>query len=243
MIKILLCLILLVVFINLVGCQKTASQEVIRYETMSDLYMHFTSDPQAGKERLIKNYGQGTGEILQSLLLSQEKPSEATLKAFSQLFAEAYHNATDVDLSNSENETYAQILGITIGSLSALRQQVIVKRKARLLAWQYDYTEIDKRWLALFADIISLAPSYKSSEDIIKIAGTGVVNKFAESVLESNYAKQIQGVDLVDEMIHEVGKTAIANFNGYRQKTRRSLGTTFKAAWVMARSNMKSLTD
>lgn len=83
MIRTLLCSISLVVFISLAACQKPASQEVIQYKTRSDLYTQFISDPQAGKEKLIENYGQGVDKLLQGILLNQEKPSEATLKAFS----------------------------------------------------------------------------------------------------------------------------------------------------------------
>jgi hypothetical protein len=163
------------------------------------------------------------------------------LEAFSQLFAEAYCNAIDTNLSHLDNEIYAQILGMIVGGLSGLREQIFIKRKARFLAGWYDYSELDKRWLALFTDIVSLDAFYGLPEDVIKIAHTGAVNEFAESLMQSDYVKQSQDDDLVDEMIYQILDVVMARFNGYNQETKRLIGTAFKATWVMARINMKSL--
>lgn len=243
MIRILFCAIWFLVFISLVACQKEVSQEIIQDETQSGLYTHFIKDSQCGKEKLIENYGTGIDKLLQDILLGQEQPSEATLKAFSQLFAEAYRNALNDDLSESDNATCAQILGVIVGGLSGLREQVLAERKARFLARWYNYKELDKRWLALFTDIVSLDLLYELPEDIVKIARTGAVNNFAESLMRSDYAKQVQDDDLVDKMIYQILDVVIARFNGYKQETERSLKTIFSATWVMARSNMKSLAD
>lgn len=243
MIRTLICFTLLVVFTSLVACQIKVSQEIIiQNETRSNTYTHFINDPQSGKEKLIENDGQGIDKLLQDILLSHEKPSEATIKAFSQLFAEAYRNAINDKLSQSDNETYAQILGMIVGGLSGLREQVLAKRAARFLAGWYDYTELDKRWLALFTDIVSLDLFYELPEDMVEIARTGAVDEFAESLMQNDYVKRLQNDDLVDKMIYYILDVAIASFNGYKQETERSLRTMFSSTWVMARSNMKSLT-
>lgn len=132
-----------------------------------------------------------------------------------------------------------------VGSLSGLREQVIVKREARFFAGWYDYTELDQRWLALFTDIVSLGLSYELSEDMVEVACTGAVDKFAKFLIQSNYAKQIQDEDndLIDKMIYQILDVAIAKFNGYKKETERSLRSVFSATWVTARISMKSLTD
>jgi hypothetical protein len=225
---------LLITLTGLSACQKNTVTEVIHYEPRDTIYAHFASNPQDGKKALIKNYGQGIEELLKGVLLSQEKPSEQTLKAFSELLSESYYNATNADLSESENIRYAEIFGTTMGSLGGLREQVVTKRKARFLASLYNYTELDQRWLALFTDIVALAPSYETPEDFIRIARTGNVNEFAEYVIQSNYAKQIED-DLVDEMTNQTVGAAIARFNGYTEQTDRfTVGGHFETQLVSA---------
>lgn len=238
--RILFSFVALILCISLIACQQNASQEAIQYKTRGDLYIHFVIDPQAGKEKLIENYGLGIDELILSILLSQDKPSEATLKAFSQLFAEVYRNAIDTNLTPSENTTYAEILGKILGGLMGLREQVLAKREARFLDGWYDYTELDKRWLALFTDVARLTLFNKSSKSTTKVAYTGNVNEFVESLIQSNYAGQAKDDDLVEEIIYEVSETIIARFNGYRQETGHSVvGSAFDIKLVMAWNDMK----
>lgn len=225
---------------NLIACQKTASQEVIQYEIRSDLYTRFVTDPQRGKEKLVYDYGLGIDELLQGILLNQEKPSGITLKAFSQLFAEAYRNSIDTNLTPSENTVYAEILGKILGGLMGLREQVLAKREGRFLGGWYDYTELDQRWLALFADVVSLTVFNKASEDIARAVRISNVSEFAESLIHKNYVGQVQNDDLVEEMIYEISEAATARFNGYRQETGHSaVGSAFNIKLVMAWNNMK----
>jgi hypothetical protein len=237
--RILFGFVVLILCASLIACQKTASQEVIQYETRSDLYTRFVTDPQKGKENFIYDYGLGINELLQGILLNQEKPSVVTLKTFSQLFAEAYRNATDTTLNPSENTTYAEILGKILGGLMGLREQVLAKRKGRFLGGWYDYTELDQRWLALFADVVSLTVFNKASEDITRVVRTDV-SEFAESLIHKNYVGQVQNDDLVEEMIYEISEVATARFNGYRQETGHSVvGSAFSIKLVMAWNDMK----
>jgi hypothetical protein len=212
--------LLLMIFTGLSACQKNTVTEVIQYKHKDSIYADFVNSPQEGKKTLIKNYGQGIEELLKGVLLSQEKPSEQTLKAFSELLSESYYNSTNTDLSEAENVRYAQIFGTMMGSLGGLRGQVVKKRKARFFASLYNYTELDQRWLALFTDLVAHATSYEISENFIRVARTGNVNEFAEYVIKSNYAKQIED-DLVDEMTSQIVGAAIARFNGYTEQTDR----------------------
>jgi hypothetical protein len=239
--RILFSFVVSILCISLIACQKPASQEVIQYETEGNIYTHFISDPQTGKENFIKNYGLGIDELLQGMLLSQEKPSEATLSAFSQLFSEAYRNAIDTNLTPSENTVHAEILGKILGGLMGLRKQVLAKREARFLAGWYDYTELDQRWLALFTDVVLLDQFYGLSGGMIEIARNGAVNEFAETLMQRRgYGKQVQDYDLIEELIYEVSETAVARFNGYRQETGHSVvGSAFDIKLVMAWNDMK----
>lgn len=224
---------------SLTACQKKASQEVIHYETRSDIYTHFITDPKTGKEKLIRNYGLGTDELLQSLLLNQEKPSKATLTAFSQLVAEVYHKAMDTSLTPSENTIYAETLGRILGGLMGLRDQVVAKREARFLAGWYDYSELDKRWLALLTDIVSLSTYYPFSENVLEIARGGAVDEFAQSLMQSGYAKQMQDYDLLKDILYLIDRVTSARFNGYVQETGHSVvRSAFDIKLLTARNNM-----
>lgn len=239
MMKILLFIFLLVGSINLLVYQKNVSQEVIQHEYKSDIYIDFTNNPQSIKEKLKTNDSQAIPELLQGILLNQEKPSEATLKAFSQLFAETYCNATNSDLSRLQNETYTQIFGMIIGSLSGLREQVLSKRQERFLAWRYNYDELDKRWLALFTDIIPLTLSNQLPSNVIKVSRTNFVNEFAESLIKNPYA--IQRKDLVEETIYRIIGAATARFNGYLDETGYFVRRSFDATRIAAKNDMKHL--
>lgn len=239
MTKILCWFTLIVAFVSLVAWQKNASQEVIQYEPRSDVYTHFASDPQSVKEELIKNYGQGIEQLLQGILLSQEKPSDATIHAFSKLIAEVYQNATNSNLSQSENKTHAETLGMILGGLGGLRNEVIAKRKVRFFNWWYDYTELDKRWLALFTDIFFMDLSHESHMKFISTSSTSNVNEVAESLTKINHIKQKKGDDLVGEAIDKIVESVIADFNGYKEKTGRNIRTVFNGARTAAWSDMK----
>jgi hypothetical protein len=176
--------------------------------------------------------------------MSKEIPTEKTLKAFSQLFAEAYRNALNENLSESENENHAQILGTIIGGLMGLREQVLAKRKSRWLAGWYDYTEIDKRWLALLTDIVLLHASHILPKEGIRIAHTGDVNEFSEFMIRSPYAQNIEKEeDLIIKLLDKIVDLTIPKFNRYAKATERSLGSVFGIARVVAWDDIKSLTD
>lgn len=240
MIRILFYVVALITIVSLIGCQKNVTQEAIENELISTIYKDFINNPQGAKKQIIETHGQGVHGLLQDILLEKNKPSETTLKAFSQLLAEIYRNAIDTDLSSSENANYAQTLGTIMGSLTGLREEVIVQRHERFLPGWYDYTEFDKRWLALLTDIVSLAPSYKLPEHVIKVAHTGNVTEFSESLIQSEHTKQTKGEDLVTELIHQTVEALIARFNGFVQETERSMGSIFNITRVSAWDDIRA---
>lgn len=233
MIKILLYFTLLLIFISLTACQRNVSEEVLEYQPRSDIYARFASDPQQERKALVANHGQGIAQLLQGILLSEATPSEATLKAFSRLFAEAYRHAVNPHLSPFENKNHARILGTIVGELISVRNQVVAERKARSFAMWYDYTALDKRWLGLLTDIIPLALAQELPEQIITVARTGAVEAFAASLLQTNYAHHLQdnNDDLVNELLYQLLDTAVAKFNGYEEQTGRDVGNSFKTAF------------
>jgi hypothetical protein len=222
---------LLVVLASLVACDRQVSHEVIYFQTTSDVYKRFIDDPQSIQPQLTQYYHQDIPKLLQGILLSQNKPSEATISAFSQLFADAYVKATDHRLSESENVNHASILGFIVGYLTALQDYIDQQRRSHLITWWYDYSEIDKRWLGLFTDIAPLTLSHNLDKKTLEIAQTGAVNDFIEALMQSNFAKR-NTKNLVYRMIDDTTDAIRPRFNGYSKDTSRKIRLAYSALFV-----------
>jgi hypothetical protein len=220
-------------FVSLVACQKTASQEAIQYETRSDVYAHFITDPQTGKEKLIENYGQGTNELLQGILLSNAAPPTSAIDVFSQLFAEAYAKATDKTLSELENARYADVLGGIMGHLTTLRNHV-VKRRQRLFLIMNNYDKFDERWLRLLMDITSLTLPELSIEKKVEFAQPGATDKFKEVLKQSALGVNENKEDYVKSLIYRIEDAVQAGFNGHEQNTGRRVSNDFNTRFNRA---------
>lgn len=227
--------ILLIGLANLTGIKKQASQEAIHYQANNRFYTHFINNPQSAKKQLYKQrYHQKIPEVLQGILFSKEKLSEATVNAFSQFFAEVYIKATDSSLSELENTRHAHILGVIIGHLTALRNAVIEQRHNRLLAGWYEYSEIDKRWLGLFTNIAPLVLTHRLNEQTLKLAQANNVDKFVDAVSKNDSINRNNNKDLVDVIINQTDGAITARFNGYAQETNRNIGDTFDSSFSAA---------
>lgn len=218
--------IMLTALIALAACGRQTSQEVIQYKSTKNISPNFTNGFQDVRKQLFNGNNQTIDEFLQEILLSETTPPDSTLKAFSQLFAQIYINTLESRQSEIENAYYANTLGIILGYLTGLRENIIEQRSHRLFAKWYDYSKFDKRWLKLFTDIVPLALSEKFTEQALKTTRPNNIQKLVNSVMQGEFAKQ-SDEDIIKNIIYQIEDAVHAKLNGYEQTTGRRIGNDF----------------